>query len=85
MRNEAGKPVKLVTPGMPVFTMGWKELPDPGEVIVQEKKPSLNMEDTSSNNQQTQSKADDSFITVPLIVKGLLNNSYDTCHVMWCC
>ena len=73
MRNEAGKPVKLATPGMPVFTMGWKELPDPGEVIVQEKKPSyssLNMEDTSRNNQQAQSKADDSFITVPLIVKG---------------
>ena len=87
MRNEAGKPVKLVTPGMPVFTMGWKQLPDPGEVIVQEKKPDyspLTMEDTSTNDQQTQSKPDDNFITVPVIVKGLLI-TYLLIPCIFCC
>lgn len=76
MRNETGKPVKMATPAMPVFTMGWKELPDPGEVVVQEKKlkySSLVLEDANiQKDQPTHSKANDSLITVPLIVKGLL-------------
>lgn len=71
MRNEIGRPVKTATPAMPVFTMGWKQLPEPGEVVEQEKKStiysSLVMED---NIQRGHSKTIDSLITVPLIVKG---------------
>lgn len=76
MRNETGKPVKMATPAMPVFTMGWKELPEPGEVVVQEKRPnysSLVLQDANiQNDQPTHSKSSDSLIAVPLIVKGLL-------------
>ena len=75
MRNEIGKPLKMVTPATPVFTMGWKELPEPGEVVVQEKKSvysSIVLEETSiPKNTKTQLKADDGLITVPLVVKGV--------------
>ena len=75
MRNEIGKAVKVATPGMPVFTMGWKELPEPGEVVVQEKKSSIYSslvleEVTIPKDQKTDSKSKDSLITVPLVVKG---------------
>lgn len=65
----------MATPAMPVFTMGWKELPEPGEVVVQEKKEksiysSLVLED--SNRQKDKVNTTSSFIQVPLIVKGVI-------------
>lgn len=77
MRNEIGKPVKMATPAMPVFTMGWKELPEPGEVVVQEKKSvysSMVFDGTSTaaKDAKTHSTTDDSLITVPLVVKGIV-------------
>lgn len=77
MRNELGKPVKVAMPGTPVFTMGWKELPEPGEVVAQEKKnsdyPSLVSEDSNiqEEEQMPPSIVNNSLITVPLIVKGV--------------
>ena len=75
MRNETGKAVKVATPGMPVFTMGWKELPEPGEVVVQEKKSSIYSsmileEVRVPKDHKTDSKSKNSLITIPLVVKG---------------
>ena len=76
MRNEIGKPVKMATPAMPVFTMGWKELPEPGEVVVQEKKSvysSMVFDGTNiAKDAKTHSKTDDGLIAVPLVVKGVV-------------
>ena len=76
MRNEIGKPVKMATPATPVFTMGWKELPEPGEVVVQEKKSvysSMVFEDNNTlKDPKIHSKAEDGLIAVPLVVKGVV-------------
>ena len=68
----------MATPAMPVFTMGWKELPEPGEVVVQEKKEksiysSLVLEDSNKQkDQEDKTTSSTSLIQVPLIVKGII-------------
>lgn len=91
MRNDTGRVVKMATPAMPVFTMGWKELPDPGEVVVQEKKSdysSVVLEDVNTlqkeYQQQKQQNSSDSLITVPVIVKGVTSLLHSSWHLLCC-
>jgi len=76
MRNEAGTVLTKATPAMPVFTMGWKELPEPGEIVTQEKR----VESIHSLEEQRRIyKAvwnDSDVMKVPLLIKGMCVGRY---------
>ena len=70
MRNETGVVLMKATPAMPVFTMGWKELPEPGEIVVQEKReePIYSLEE--QNRLYRAALNDTNVMQVPLLIKG---------------
>ena len=72
MRNESGAVFMKVTPAMPVFTMGWKELPEPGEIVVQEKREEsiYSMEEQSTPHSAHWNDAN--VMKVPLLIKGTI-------------
>jgi len=72
MRNETGAVLTMATPAMPVFTMGWKELPEPGEIVTQEKREEYIYSMEEQNRLYNPNLNDANVIKVPLLIKGTI-------------